>query len=920
MIAGRPPSVPPRRITSYCQIAAAAVLALSTIFGRPAAAADGLDREVTLDIPAQPLAGALVQFGRQANMQIMLAPNAGDGQNSKELHGTLRASAALSTLLRGSGLSYQASDNTVTVVFATDARASDTKSFRVAEGETSQQPAPGEDQVPSEGPSNGGRPETGKHDSNPLEEVVITGSYIRGTPPDSEPLTIYDRNAIEQAGAVTIAEFASTMTENLSSLTTLNASIGLPVPGGAQSGGAIGDQSGFNIHGLGPEATLTLLDGVRLASAGDNAEFVDTSIIPTAAVKQVEVLTDGASAIYGSDAVAGVVNIILRDDFTGAESSVKYGAPTRSGGGDQLTASQLFGDSWGDGHVMLVYQFNKEGSLNASGRDFIPSVADGGQLFLSPSVEKNSAILTVAQSLGDSTKVSSDLLYSGMTSTNDLALNNLTPVFEVDQSGVSNQYGATLALNHQFLHDWQGNLVGTYSKALLNFDVSLYLPAIPGTFHSEPLTQYDSSLGSVHVDGNGPIATLPGGVVKLAFGAEYRRETFLNTGLLVDGTVPTLARHIESGFAEILVPFVGDDNSFRGFQRLQLSLAGRYDDYSDFGGTTNPHVGLSWSPIKGFNLRSTFARAFRAPDLTESGFFVPEASALYVPNPASPAGQTAIIENTPAGNPSLRPETSRTYTFGADLHPPDLDRLHVSATYFYTLFENVISTPPCPVADCYFEPYNAPYLNTSPSLQEIQQLFSIPLFYNDGNFSPADIKAIFNDGLTNLSRYTQSGLDVAASYSVPLHIGSLKLGEAASYFFRNDFLTAEGLPEVSLLNGVGEPLKFRSRSSVGWSVGGFSSLLTADYRNGYSNEFQTPQQNVSRWTTVDLHLGYEFKDPGNTWLTRGTRVAVHVTNLFDRNPPAVEVPSAVSSINLGFDPVNANPFGRVVALSVDKKW
>lgn len=317
-------------------------------------------------------------------------------------------------------------------------------------------------------------------------------------------------------------------------------------------------------------------------------------------------------------------------------------------------------------------------------------------------------------------------------------------------------------------------------------------------------------------------------------------------------------------------------------------------------------------------MRGTYARSFRAPRLDELSSSVPQDAATYVVNPASPTGQSGIILEEPFGNPSLRAETSRTYSFGADVRPPEMEQLHVSATYFHTLFEGLIADPPCPAADCYFAPYNAPFLNTSPSQALIQQLFQTPGF-SSGGLTPSDITAVFNYGYTNLSKYTQSGLDLSASYAFPIGTTSLTFAESASYLIENEFLTVSGLPEIGVLNGVGEPLKFRARSSVGWKAGGFSSLVTADYRNAYTNEFQVPPQAVSPWTTVDVHLAYEFNKPGS-WLTRGVRMTLNVANIFDRNPPGVDLPGTASSINLGYDPVNGNPLGRVVSVSIDKKW
>ena len=99
-----------------------------------------------------------------------------------------------------------------------------------------------------------------------------------------------------------------------------------------------------------------------------NGDFVDVSNIPTAAIERIEILPDGASALYGSDAIAGVVNIILRDDFQGAETQVKYGGTP--GGRDETVVSQLLGTHWDSGKAMLVYEYSDGTPLDASARGY----------------------------------------------------------------------------------------------------------------------------------------------------------------------------------------------------------------------------------------------------------------------------------------------------------------------------------------------------------------------------------------------------------------------------------------------------------------------------------------------------------------------------------------------------------------------
>ena len=154
-------------------------------------------------------------------------------------------------------------------------------------------------------------------DNKNLEEVVITGSYIKGSGTDeATPVDVLDSDYIQKQGALTIGELTQKLA--VSSGTENN-------PDSFTSGSTQGT-SNVNLRGLGLTSTLVRVNGKRqtiaAAIANDGSVFVDTATIPMAALERVEILKEGATATYGSDAVAGVVNFILRDDFEGLEVSV----------------------------------------------------------------------------------------------------------------------------------------------------------------------------------------------------------------------------------------------------------------------------------------------------------------------------------------------------------------------------------------------------------------------------------------------------------------------------------------------------------------------------------------------------------------------------------------------------------------------
>jgi iron complex outermembrane recepter protein len=200
-----------------------------------------------------------------------------------------------------------------------------------------------------------------------LERVEITGSAIKRPASDGAlPVQTITREDIAKAGVTTASEL----------LAQLSAS-----SGGLNDGASInvgGDQRGFNsasLRGLGTSSTLVLLNGRRMAnfaSPGDDAG-VDLNNIPAAAIERVEVLLDGASAIYGADAIAGVINFITRKDFQGVELNAQLGE-TQEGGANKRTASIAagFGDVARDGfNVFGVFDAQRTGRLSSSQRDFI---------------------------------------------------------------------------------------------------------------------------------------------------------------------------------------------------------------------------------------------------------------------------------------------------------------------------------------------------------------------------------------------------------------------------------------------------------------------------------------------------------------------------------------------------------------------
>ncbi len=279
-----------------------------------------------------------------------------------------------------------------------------------------------------------------------VDEVVVTGSSIRGVPPTGSNLIGVTREDIKVVGATTTPEL-------LASVPQLNSFNTAPR---ANNGGAGSFAPG--LRSLPATATLPLLNGHRLVAGGANETNPDFPFVPDLAIERVEIVADGASSIYGSDAIAGVVNFITRKRVSGVETSVRYG------GGDNyhtFSLSGLAGKDWGSGSILGAYQYSENGNITGADRSYrvvdfrpfggvdargtscpSPNVIAGGVVYAAPGLAPNttnycdigapvdlvpasrlhSAFLSARQELGDKVTIWGDILYSDRKDTVQAAI------------------------------------------------------------------------------------------------------------------------------------------------------------------------------------------------------------------------------------------------------------------------------------------------------------------------------------------------------------------------------------------------------------------------------------------------------------------------------------------------------------------
>ena len=210
------------------------------------------------------------------------------------------------------------------------------------------------------------------------EEVIVTGSFIKGSPTDgASPVEILNRDTIEGIGAINVADITANIAVDSGSENNAD----------SFTSGATQGRTNVNLRGLGLTSTLVLIDGKRQtlagATANDGSVFVDTSAIPVIALERVEVLKEGAASIYGSDAVAGVVNYILRRDFSGFEVDITRQQIEATSSSRDDRASFIYGGEFGNSNVVLAYSTLDRSPMPGSAKDLAPLGISGlGTSFL----------------------------------------------------------------------------------------------------------------------------------------------------------------------------------------------------------------------------------------------------------------------------------------------------------------------------------------------------------------------------------------------------------------------------------------------------------------------------------------------------------------------------------------------------------
>lgn len=834
-----------------CSTSSAAITVSLALLLAPAAWADG--KVFSFNIPAENAAKALNDFSLQGDIQILFPYDVAVVAQVPALKGSFSRDDALAHILATTNL--EIASETPTAI-----------ALRVRE-------SPSAEATPT--------------------EVIVTGTHIRGANPTS-PVHTVTRKDIEQSGYSQIGDVIHSLPENF---------------GGGQNPGVIGASASnlandnytnaatINLRGLGTDATLVLLNGHRM-SADYFFQGADISGIPLAAVQRIEIVPDGASALYGSDAVAGVANIITRRNYSGAELTGSIGT-TAQGGGTLKNISLVGGGASDRGYWLANLEYASQSEIRADQRQFTADTP-GYTTLLNPQ-ERTSLFLGAGLRLNPRAFLTWDaLLNQRYTKTR--------PYFSDTYVGTTRTpaYNTALSLDYDMTSDWKLRATAVASGSR-NKARSIDSGVVAST-------QLQNDMQYIELTADGVGARLPTGDLKLAFGSGYREDHFV-VGTPSKSNYQKSQRSVTYAYAEALVPLVSPSETRVGLKALELSLSARAENYSDFGSSTNPKIGLRYVPTDSLTARASWGTSFKAPSFYQayqkSEIYLFPAAILGYAGPNPDAAAMWVL----GGNPDLKPETSTSWTLGADYSPANLKSLKLSATYFNIDYTGRVVQPVPDVSVAFSNPNYAPFVELNPSaVRQSNVLAAADEVYNytGVDYDPSSVVGILNDAYQNASAQTVSGIDVSYRQTFTLRTGMISAFANATWLRLNQ-QTIETVPNVRLSGTIFNAPDRKARAGLTWQNGGLSWTGVANYISGETDTGVIPNVEIASWTTLDTTLSYQFGE------RRGYRISLTASNLLDKAPPRAVSP-AISVPGLYFDSTNSSILGRFVSLALTKVW
>ncbi len=872
--------------------------------------------------------------------------------------------------------------------------------------------------------------------------ITVTGTLIRGIAPAGNNVIGVTTEQIAASGGTTtnqilqslpqVGNFFNQMPSGVSAVAGANSSnpISRPnlrnLPGSNTSGGA---------------QTLVLLDGHRVVGAGTAQVAVDPDIIAPGVIERVEALTDGGSAVYGSDALGGVLNFITRRKFDGVQVSA------RGGFGEDYRAfdgSVLAGKDWGSGGLYLSYGYAYHNQIFGADRDFVqqtnyntgqpaglncavPNVTSNGvsyvpsgagiiaggpvgcdlsdDLGIYPKNTLHTAFGRFTQDLNDSVRFDvtamwarREIMGNGGTlgsgtlggGNGDVRLGLGDPNYR-DPGGANAGADTRVLFNYgplfgarsntqetnltswsvvpSFTFDlgsgWQLRTLFSYGRAVTStrnatisdaaqaaaiangtlnpYDVGATSPTVAASLLQYSRVTARNELYDYRAIIDGPLFELPGGSVRVAAGYEHMHDNFqsqtTNATTFVLQAPRRYTQKVDSVFGELQVPLVSGQNASPGVYELTLSGSARYDKYSDFGSTFNPKVGLTYRPVEWFALRGNWGKSFTAPSpVDQLNVFASSVSPVPAAFLQPPPGVTPATDELGlfvAGTaPGIQPQRATNWSIGAEIKPPFIEGLRLSATYyrinlkgtigrpvsgadltsFYSGFQDLYETRPSGqwLANylTQFDPANISFTVLNPNSTS-QAEISV-----GGQTSP--ILVVLDTRGRNLGTTRISGLDFAANYVMQTGFGSIDAGFAGNW--RIDQRSRSN-PTAALVDDLEFEPSLTFQATLGATVGNLRGQIIWNHTGGFALGPGAPPQAYGQ-TSVDsfnsINLFFRYTVPEQVF-GKDMDLTLNVQNLFNNDPPVYR--SSLLSAP-GYDTQGGHAFtiGRIVQLGVTKKF
>jgi iron complex outermembrane recepter protein len=889
----------------------------------------------SFEIESQPLAKALMRYSEQSQVVIVAPSDLVKGKTSSAVGGYLEPGLALGQLLKGTGLTLQANGKgalTLKVDAAETEEQETPRPFLMAQLET--EPAP------AASPSI----EAAEEERSIQDTVIVTG--IRGAPrsviDSPTPIDVFSAEDIQQGSPSGVFE----------AIRYLVPSFNLPTRAG---GGTATVIATGGLRGLNPDQTLVLVNGKRrhktalinsVSALYNGAAGVDLNMIPSSAIARIEVLRDGAAAQYGSDAIAGVINVILKEDAEGGEASVSYGQNFDRGDGEALTASANQGIALGDkGFLNLSYSYMDRDESNravpiADTVNLYSPLPGGGrdprEASIDRIVTKNygafpqksdifSANLAYdlggaeAYAFGTYGARTSILNWSFRTPRNTVSLPELYPNgFRPRLTIIEDDYEVAGGVRGETAAGWAWDVSSNYGTDITDWENSNGLnaslgPASPTFFEVGRLI---ASEWTNAIDITKAHALSSGGELQTSFGVQHRWENYkVEAGDPASYAAGTYTRPEAPGAllapgAQATPGFRPDDEAdatrtnlsaygelgWTPTDKLFLGAAARYEYFDDDAGdTTIFKVNGRYELSDWFAVRSSYNTGFRAPTLAQQSYS--STTSQFRDLDGDGEQELLLLKNLPVGSPAaialgstpLVPETSKNFSIGFTATPFENFTLTVDA-YQIDVDDRIAVTTTFSPADT--RPSAVAGMTVGDQIQAILVANSLS-------------SEISGQYYTNAIDTRTKGIDVVATYRLATDYGDFSFNAG---FNKNDAKITGIVANPPELESLGT-IEIFDRSKQGaitaalpdskitlganWDIGKVTANVRATRFGSYTvRNASNPaaDYDVDPAWIADLELGYAF--------TEAFSLFAGANNIFNEYPDEVRQPGATNGSNM----------------------